>query len=420
MSFDVAPAGSTPATSPSAAATMQTLRLLRRAASVRAHRIRRGARAGGGALIHARRDRALVLHRARGARAPRCRASTRRASRPWSWTRAWPRSAGMAASRRHDDLLWVHNDSHAGSRPFALGHLRPHPCRGRRRGSDNTDWEDLAGFTLEGEPDDADRRYRRQRRLARRAGVVVPEPELVAGAAVASVRPRWVLRFRWPDGPRDREAVVVDVPGARCCCSSKKRVPAQLFRLPLWGLSAGPATVAVAATDRLYPGHPSHGRRTRARSGVLALSRTGSTAMDVAPSTRRSGAARTYGDADVYRGNRTRHGARRWRAHLWPLGLRRSPQAEAIAFDRAGRHHRLLRPAPAGAADPRRSVPRGDPGPAAWRSRSRGQRPGTDPPRGRPRWPRLYRVRDLVRPVDVSTRVRSPAMSGARPNALCI
>jgi hypothetical protein len=59
---------------------------------------------------------------------------------------------------------------------------------------------------------------------------VVPEPDLVDGA---QVRPAWSIAFRWPDGPRDCEAVAVDVGAGEVLLISKKRNPHELFSLPL-------------------------------------------------------------------------------------------------------------------------------------------------------------------------------------------
>lgn len=244
--------------------------------------------------------------------------------------------SGIAASRRDDELLWVHNDSHAGSVLFALG------TDGRIRAEvavedgANTDWEDLAAFTLDGEPmlliaDTGDNGGLREEL----ALVVVPEPELVAGEAVASVRPRWVLRFRWPDGPRDCEAVAVDVPAREVLLLSKKRVPAQLFRLPL-APPVDPATIAVAEQIASIPGIPQPTAAELARDPGFWRYRGQVTAMDVSPDALHL-VLLTYRDAYVY----SRQPREAWRTALAraprPLGLPRLPQAEAIAFDRAGR-----------------------------------------------------------------------------------
>ena len=49
----------------------------------------------------------------------------------------------------------------------------------------------------------------------------------------ARLKPAWSIAFRWPDGPRDCEAVAVDVERGEILLVSKKREPPQLFSLPL-------------------------------------------------------------------------------------------------------------------------------------------------------------------------------------------
>jgi hypothetical protein len=48
-----------------------------------------------------------------------------------------------------------------------------------------------------------------------------------------SLRPAWTINFRWPDGARDCEATAVDAANGEILLISKKRVPPELFRLPL-------------------------------------------------------------------------------------------------------------------------------------------------------------------------------------------
>lgn len=97
----------------------------------------------------------------------------------------------------------------------------------------NLDWEAVASFALDGKPwllvaDAGDN-------IATRAHstlYVVEEPALEDGTdAVAS--PAWTISFRWPGGPRDCEAVAVDVEGERILLLSKRTIPAVLYELPL-------------------------------------------------------------------------------------------------------------------------------------------------------------------------------------------
>lgn len=138
--------------------------------------------------------------------------------------------SGIAASRRHPGVFWVHNDGDNAAELHAIngeGHLLATltlPVR-------NIDWEDMASFESEGKfyllvADVGDNGGLR-RELALR---VIEEPATLANS---SVRLAWSVRFRWPDGPRDCESVAVDATEGAAYLVSKKRVPPELFRVPL-------------------------------------------------------------------------------------------------------------------------------------------------------------------------------------------
>jgi hypothetical protein len=243
--------------------------------------------------------------------------------------------SGIAASRRDDDLFWVNNDSHAGPTLYALGSDGRIRAEVAVQGQANIDWEDLAGYTLDGEPmlliaDTGDNGGMR----SELALIALVEPELVPGQATTSVTPRWVLRFRWPDGPRDCEAVAVDAVAREVLLLSKKRVPAQLFRIPL-AAAANPGIVAVAEQIASIPKLPQPSAAELARDPGYWRYRGQISAMDVSPDGLRM-LVLSYRDAYLYDrrpGEAWRDAlARPWRA----LGLPGLPQAEAIAFDRNG------------------------------------------------------------------------------------
>src|SRR5690606_35887206 len=101
----------------------------------------------------------------------------------------------------------------------------------RVEGAENTDWEDLAAFRFEGRDwllvaDTGDNGgLRRTLQLH-----VFEEPARVADGVL---RPAWTIVFRWPDGPRDCEAVAVDPVRGEVLLVSKRRQPPELFALPL-------------------------------------------------------------------------------------------------------------------------------------------------------------------------------------------
>lgn len=141
-------------------------------------------------------------------------------------------TSGLAASTRHRDTLWLLQDGGNGAMLHAISRRGSRIASVRVAGVRNTDWEDLDAFAFQGRhwmliADTGDNGgLRRTMQLH-----VVPEPDpLVDGAALS---PAWSIAFRWPDGPRDCEAVAVDAQAGEVLLISKKRNPAQLFSVPL-------------------------------------------------------------------------------------------------------------------------------------------------------------------------------------------
>ena len=144
-------------------------------------------------------------------------------------------ASGMSCSRRERGLIWMVND---GGHPSALSAFT---TDGRAQGSVivqgavNRDWEDLAGFDLDGQAyiliaDVGDNQSVRD--FVRI--YVVAEPERQAsGAFPAAVVPAWQFRFRYEDGPRDCEAVAVDTMKRQILLLTKRTSPPLIYELPL-------------------------------------------------------------------------------------------------------------------------------------------------------------------------------------------
>lgn len=138
-------------------------------------------------------------------------------------------ASGLAASRRHARVLWLHNDSGAEPELFAVDAAGEILGRVRVTGAENVDWEDVAlGPCPAGEciyiADTGDNGERREAVTLYR----VPEPEPTDTATPAAER----FRLRYPDGPRDAEALFV-TPDARVYLVSKGRTgPVAVYRAP--------------------------------------------------------------------------------------------------------------------------------------------------------------------------------------------
>lgn len=147
-------------------------------------------------------------------------------------------ASGLAYSRREPDRLWVVNDGVDGKDPYGQGtRLHAITSDGTDLGFilvqdvENRDWEDLASFRYQGVP------YLLIGDIGDNGGIrdhltlyVVPEPE---GVELGVVSPAWTLRFTYPDGPHDTEAVAVDAAAERILVLTKRTIPPQLHELPL-------------------------------------------------------------------------------------------------------------------------------------------------------------------------------------------
>lgn len=145
-------------------------------------------------------------------------------------------ASGMAASLRDDNLLWIINDS--GNDPVLFAVALDGKVRAKFTIADtpNRDWEDLASFSLEQTPylliaDIGDNLAG----YSRCSLYIVREPDL-SGKRLLQEQPlpvEWRIRFSWPDGPRDCEAVAVDAARQQVLLLSKRVRPPVLYELPL-------------------------------------------------------------------------------------------------------------------------------------------------------------------------------------------
>jgi hypothetical protein len=143
-------------------------------------------------------------------------------------------ASGLAVSRRDPNLLWLINDSGAAAsihladtsgQPRGVVHLR---------GVKNTDWEDLAAFTLDGKPyllvaDIGDNAAQRKELTL----YIVAEPEASSSFLKLNTKADWFIRFHYEDGPRDCEGIAVDTPNRRILLLTKRDKQPAIYQLPL-------------------------------------------------------------------------------------------------------------------------------------------------------------------------------------------
>lgn len=178
-------------------------------------------------------------------------------------------ASGLAVSRANDDVLWAHNDSGDRPRVFAID-----ATGGSKiitfgiEEAEATDWEDMAlGPAVDeaGEPvDQADALYLADigDNDAVRPNVVlyrVSEPNLAieSYSAPARLGPAESYRFRYPDGPRDAEALFIDRTDGSFYVIEKSLTggPVGIFRGSLAGWDAAPAVpVTLERVGTFRPG----------------------------------------------------------------------------------------------------------------------------------------------------------------------
>lgn len=138
-------------------------------------------------------------------------------------------ASGVTVSRRYPGTLWLHNDSEHGPYIFATDSTGRIWTRVRVEGARNRDWEDIAlGTCPAGECIYiADTGNNRLRQVG--AGIYrIPEP--APDDTVSATAEYFPVRF--PDGPRDVEAMYILPDGSLFLISKGRKHPAELFRYP--------------------------------------------------------------------------------------------------------------------------------------------------------------------------------------------
>ncbi|WP_155844842.1 hypothetical protein [Arenimonas oryziterrae] len=238
--------------------------------------------------------------------------------------------SGLAASRAHPGLYWAVNDS---GNPARLVLLKPDGTRVASYstvGAENTDWEDIDSFELDG------KRYLLVADTGDNGGIrtdlsllVFEEPRTIKDGGEMPLA--WKIEFRWPDGARDCEASAVDPVNGDVLLISKKRVPPELFRLPL-----RPSTgVQVAEKIATLPGIAQPSEQELEKNPVYGRYRSQISGADLSPNGRVL-AVMNYHSIYFYI---------RAPGQSWPAATQRPPsqlrfpwlpQAEAIAFSTDG------------------------------------------------------------------------------------
>jgi len=158
------------------------------------------------------------------------------AERPKLQSAAISEASGLAISSANPDFMWIVNDS--GGTPDIHLAGTDGTDRGNVALADtrNTDWEDIASFTLDGHnyllvADTGDNNSKRESCTL----YILREPALPADRQklAGTVVPEWRIEFHYEDGPRDCESVAVDGKAGNIILISKRTQPPEVYQLPL-------------------------------------------------------------------------------------------------------------------------------------------------------------------------------------------
>lgn len=139
-------------------------------------------------------------------------------------------ASGIARSQRQPGTLWIINDSGAKEVLYAVDQTGASLGRTELKKSKNKDWEDLASFTLDGDPylmvaDIGDNDAQHKTRTL----YFLKEPK----AGKKSTTVDWEVRFSYPNGRKDAESAAVDLENERVLLLSKREIPPALYEVPL-------------------------------------------------------------------------------------------------------------------------------------------------------------------------------------------
>lgn len=139
--------------------------------------------------------------------------------------------SGMARSNSHPGLIWTINDGGNDAEIIAIDKTAKTIARIRIDGVQNIDWEDITSYQLDGRnflaiADTGDNGGLRTELFIH----IIEEPEALD---ISSVKPKRSLRFIWKGGARDNESIFASSDSQSFYLISKKRVPAELYRLPI-------------------------------------------------------------------------------------------------------------------------------------------------------------------------------------------
>lgn len=238
-------------------------------------------------------------------------------------------ASGIAVSRIHEDVIWVINDSGNSASVYALNPKGRVLRTLNIEGVWNNDWEDLASFEYEAKPyiliaDIGDNDSTRKACFLH--FVEEPDIEKTPGSSPLSVKPSWSMTYTYEDGPRDCEAVAVDMFNERILLLSKRDNPPILYELHL--TKQENAVARKCAQIKPLP------QRTQDHTDLSKYSNR-PTAMDIS-SDGLSAVVLTYDCAFYFRKEKSADWATALSGSMKEIIFSPLRQAESVCFNRDG------------------------------------------------------------------------------------
>ncbi len=163
-------------------------------------------------------------------------------------------SSGVAVSRRHEGVLWSHNDSNHENRLYAINLQGVELATFRVRDAENRDWEDIAIGPCPRRNGDCLYIADTGDNLHRRETVsiyVIPEPEISSSerGLLRDTEQIQKIDLRYEDGPQDVEAIAVGPRGEILLVTKGRMTPIHTYVISRLQLLAGPETIARSKID---------------------------------------------------------------------------------------------------------------------------------------------------------------------------
>jgi hypothetical protein len=144
-------------------------------------------------------------------------------------------ASGLAPSHRAPGILWINNDSGGEPVLYAVRTDGTYLGSVRIKGAVNYDWEDVTSCVIDGQPylvaaDVGDNYAKRDECVL--YVIAEPDPAELDPKLEIMAEPVRVIRYVYPDGPRDCENVAVDATESVIYLASKRTLPPVIYTLP--------------------------------------------------------------------------------------------------------------------------------------------------------------------------------------------